>query len=512
VTRHGDHDLRGLSSGKVDFVERNRLWSDEQKSAGERLLRVMSERRIDAVRVSFADIHGILRGKTVTARAFESVLRNGIDCSSGPYFFDTGLDLVGDLFVPGAGHGIDELTGAADFVLVPDPSTFRVLPWTEGVTGWVLADEYFKSGRPVPLSARHLLKRLTGDLGARNLALVAGIEIEWYLTRVIDPVLSMDAVGGWGQPGQPPVVAPVNLGYQFNSELYGDQLDPVLHKLRTALEALEMPLRTTEHESGPGQLEFTFDPQHALEAADGVLLFRSAVKQVCARSGYHASFMCRPGLEGFDASGWHLHQSLFTDGGQNAFMSSQPEHIVSDLARSYAGGLLEHAGAASVLTTPTINGYARAAGDYILAPDRACWSVDNRGTYIRVLGEPGDPSTHLENRGGEPAANPYLYLASQLIAGLDGVDRKLDPGPLRIDPHTEDAPALPSSLSEAVVALKADTVFRERAGNELIDYLVRVKENELGRYERALAELGPTAKANSGGVSDWEQREYFRMF
>ena len=472
----------------------------------------MRERAIGAVRVSFADIHGILRGKTLTARAFESVLRNGIDCSTGPYFFDTGLDLVGDPFVPGGGHGIDELTGAADFVLVPDPTTFRVLPWTDGATGWVLADEYFKSGRPVPLSARHLLKRLIRDLSARDLALVAGIEIEWYLTRMIDPVLSVDAVGGFGRPGKPPVVAPVNIGYQFNSELYGDQLDPILYTLRTTLEALELPLRTTEHESGPGQLEFTFDPQNALEAADGVLLFRSAVKQVCARSGYHASFMCRPGLQGFDASGWHLHQSLFTDGGQNAFMSTHPEQIVSDLARGYAGGLIEHAGAASVLTTPTINGYARVAPDYALAPDRACWSVDNRGTYIRVLGEPGDPSTHLENRVGEPAANPYLYLASQLIAGLDGVDRHLDPGPLRIDPHTEEAPALPSSLSEAVAALKADRIFRELAGGVLIDHLVRIKENELGRYERALSEGSPAAQANSAGVSDWEQREYFRIF
>jgi len=222
--------------------------------------------------------------------------------------------------------------------------------------------------------------------------------------------------------------------------------------------------------------------------------------------------MCRPGLEGFDASGWHLHQSLFTRGGQNAFTSTNPEQIVSDLARSYAGGLIEHAGAASVLTTPTINGYARVGPDYALAPDRACWSVDNRGTYIRVLGEPGDPSTHFENRVGEPAANPYLYLASQLIAGLDGVDRNLDPGPLRVDPHTEDAPALPGSLRAAVDALKADRIFRERAGGVLIDYLVRVKENELGRYEHALSERGPAAKASPGGVSDWEQREYFRTF
>lgn len=502
-------DFQALSTGKVGFIEEHNLWSPEQRDAAERVLADVRDRGLETVRVAFGDVHGIVRGKSLSVRAFESAMRNGMDSSPGPFIFDTALDVVFDPFEPGGGFGLEEMIGAGDFVLVPDPLTFRVLPWAPD-TGWLLADEYFKTGAPIPFSGRLLLKRLLGELRARGLEYVAGIEVEWYLLKVLDPVLAVEAVGGFGQPGAPPEVAPVNLGYQFNIELFNDQLDDILRVLRHTLLALGMPLRTTEHESGPGQLEFTFEPLPGLDAADMMLLFRSAAKQVCWRHGYHASFMCCPGLQGFDASGWHLHQSLFTiEGGANAFMSTGPE-VVSDLARHYAGGLIEHARAASVFTVPTINGYKRLSERFSLSPDRAVWSVDNRGTFIRVLGEPGELSTHLENRVGEPAANPYLYMASQIIAGLDGIDRKLEPEPLTDDPHAHDRPALPTSLREAVDALKADALFAERAGRAMIDFVVTLKEHELARYESAIADL--PEEAHRDVVTDWEHREYFRTF
>lgn len=305
--RRATTNLGELSTGKVGFIGEHGLWTDEQKEAAERVLAEVRDKKLETVRVAFGDVHGIVRGKTLTISAFESAMRNGMDCSPGPFIFDTALEVVFDPFEPGGGFGMEEMTGAGDFVLVPDPTTFRVLPWTDGPTGWLLADEYLKSGRPMPFSGRLLLKKLLDELRTRGLEYVAGIEIEWYLTRVDDPVLTAEAVGGFGLPGAPPKVSPVNLGYQFNIEMFGDELDPILTTLRRHLLALGLPLRTTEHESGPGQLEFTFDPQPGLEAADAALLFRSATKQVCARHGYHASFMCCPGLQGFDASGWHLH-------------------------------------------------------------------------------------------------------------------------------------------------------------------------------------------------------------
>jgi len=174
-----------------------------------------------------------------------------------------------------------------------------------------------------------------------------------------------------------------------------------------------------------------------------MVLFRSAVKQIARRHGYHATFMCRPKLPNVFASGWHLHQSITARGsGENAFMAKDGGELLSEFGRCYLAGLLQHARASAVFSTPTINGYKRYRS-YSLAPDRAIWGRDNRGVMIRVLGGPEDPATRLENRIGEPAANPYLYMASQVLAGLDGIDRKLTP-PLSADtPYETKAPLLP---------------------------------------------------------------------
>lgn len=504
-------DYQELSTGKVGFIEAHGLWTSEQEDAAEWVLDQVRKGGLETVRVAFGDPHGLVRGKTLSVRAFESAMRNGVDWSPGPYFFDTGLDIVVNPFQAGGGFDVDEMTGAADFVVVPDPLTFRLLPWTDAPTGWVLGDEYFKSGAPVPFSSRQLLKRLLAELQSRQLKYVSGIEVEWYLTRVEDPGLNIGGLGSFGLPGSPPTVSAVNAGYQFNIEMFTDELDPILKTLREHLVALGLPLRTTEHESGPGQLEFTFEPISGLDGADAMLLFRNATKQVCARHGYHASFMCCPKLNGFDASGWHLHQSLFDSStGENAFMSRDDAFQVSDLARHFVGGLLKHAGAACVFTTPTVNGYKRVSERFALSPDRVVWSNDNRGTFIRVLGEPHEPSTHLENRAGEPAANPYLYMASQIAAGLEGIDHSIDPGHLTDDPHSPQEAALPRSLREAVTALKADRSFRERIGSQLVEYTVVLKENELRRYEEDLE--GSGLDKDTEEVTDWEQREYFRVY
>src|SRR4029453_19211215 len=121
---------------------------------------------------------------------------------------------------------------------------------------------------------------------------------------------------------------------------------------------------------------------------------------------------------------------------------------LSEVGQHYMAGLLAHARAAAAFSTPTINGYKRYR-PFSLAPDRAIWGRDNRGAMVRVLGGPGDPATHLENRVGEPAANPYLYVASQIVSGLDGLDRQLDPGPSADSPYEAAAELLPKSLGQA---------------------------------------------------------------
>ena len=250
----------------------------------------------------------------------------------------------------------------------------------------------------------------------------------------------------------------LNQGYQYLTESRFDQIDAALDPIRRGVEALGMPLRSLEIELGPSQCEFTFRPQLGMAAADTMSLFRAAAKQIARRNGFLISFMCRPGLPNLFSSGWHLHQSLIGKKRHvNVFAGDEREGL-STTGLHYLGGLLTHAHAAAAFTTPTINGYKRYR-PYALAPDRAIWARDNRGVMVRVLGRPGDPATHLENRVGEPAANPYLYMASQIYAGLDGIAERRDPGPSADTPYETKAPPLPKNLGEAIAALRSSEVF-----------------------------------------------------
>jgi glutamine synthetase len=219
--------------------------------------------------------------------------------------------------------------------------------------------------------------------------------------------------------------------------------------------------------------------------------------------------MCWPQLPNFFASGWHLHGSLLDESGANAFAS--PSDVLSPTGSSYVAGVLEHAKAMTLFTTPTINGYRRFR-PYSFAPDRIGWGIENRGVMLRVQGGPGDSGTHLENRLGEPAANPYLYLAADIAAGLDGIERGLSaPPPVSDDPYATDAEALPTSLQQAVDALDGDTFYRGAFGDGFIDYLLMMKRAELGRLEAALTDVAGDEARESATV-DWEMREYFEFF
>jgi glutamine synthetase len=478
----------------VTFVERHGLWSAEQKEAATRLRRIVEEQKLETIRLSFPDQHGILRGKTLVAGEALASLENGCTITTTMFAKDTAHRTVFPVFTSGGGFGMPEMEGAADVLMVADPTSFRVLPWAPA-TGWLLCDVYFADGRVVPFATRHLFQRVLDRLGQRGLDFVAGLEVEFHIFKLEDARMSPEDAG---QPGRPPEVSLLSHGYQYLTEQRYDQMAPVLDLIRRDILALNLPLRSVEVEFGPSQCEFTFKPTKGLEPADTMVLFRSAVKQIARRHGHHATFMCRPKLPNVFASGWHLHQSIVSRAnGENAFMSKEDGEALSQLGRQYLAGLLEHARASAVFATPTINGYKRYRA-YSLAPDRAIWGRDNRGVMVRMLGGANDPATRLENRIGEPAANPYLYMASQVLAGLDGIDRALEPPPPADTPYETNAPALPKSLGEALDALKADTFFREKFGSGFVDYYLHIKNAEIERFQAE--------------VSDWEHREYFEMF
>jgi glutamine synthetase len=181
--------------------------------------------------------------------------------------------------------------------------------------------------------------------------------------------------------------------------------------------------------------------------------------------------------------------------------------VLSPFGRNFLAGLLAHARAAAAFATPTVNGYKRYHGVNSMAPIQAVWARDNRGVMVRVMGDTDDPATHLENRIGEPLANPYLYMASQIHAGLDGVARKLDPGPSADSPYEVSAEPLPKTLDEALAALRKNECFRAGFGEAFVNYYVHIREAEIARFHK-------DSKDNKGSteVTDWEQREYFDLF
>ncbi|MEM8644773.1 MAG: glutamine synthetase family protein [Pseudomonadota bacterium] len=478
---------------KSSFQTRHNLWTDDQRRQAADIAERIKTEGFTSLRLAFADQHGILRGKTLIAEAAADKLGEGCALTTTLLLKDTSHRTVFPVWQSGGGLEDDKLTGAADFIMLPDPATFQELPWAPG-TCWMLCDIYYPDGTPVPFSTRRICQTALGTLAQQGFNFLTGLEVEFHVFHILDEKLEpADAT----HPGAPPEVELMAQGYQYLTETRYDELEPICEVLRSNLVAMGLPLQSMEVEFGPSQLEFTFAPQEGIATADTMMLFRSAVKQICRREGVLATFMCRPALENVFSSGWHLHQSILdAKTGANLFQASDGE-VLSEMGRQFTGGLLAHAAASSVFTTPTINGYKRYQ-PHTLAPDRISWGRDNRGSMIRVCGQPGDAACHIENRAGEPAANPYLYLTSQILSGMDGVKQKTDPGPPSDEPYSVEADKLPGSLMEAVAALKNSSFYRSSLDDEFVDYLTTIKQAECERF--------------LSRVTDWEQREYFQTF
>ena len=490
--------------GQRGFVAQHGLYDAAQQEAAAAVAAQIRELDLATVRIVVVDQHGIPRSKSLAPEVAIAAMSNGLDFSGAIYSLDTGNQVFVPAFAAGGGFGIDEFTGFPDVILVPDPATFQVLPWA-GRTGWMLCDVYFSSGQPMPLDGRGLMRRALSDLAGAGYDYLAGIEVEYYIVKLESGALAPEDAG-FTPP--PPPVSVFERGYQYLSEVRLDSVAGTLEAIRDGLTAVGLPPRSMEDEWGPGQMEFSFSPIGGLAAADAVVLFRSAVKQMCQRRGLLATFMCRPALPNFFSSGWHLHESLLSrPDGHNAFSSE--DETLSGTGRQFVAGLLEHAMPMTVFAAPTVNGYKRYR-PYSFAPDRVCWALENRGALVRVQGSPGDANSHVENRMGEPAANPYLYMAANIAAGLDGIRRELSPPPpVEADPYAAEAPMLPTSLTAAVDALEQDRFFRKAFGDTLVDYLTQMKRAELARHDAAVAENPPPEGQD---VSDWEMREYFEFY
>jgi glutamine synthetase len=491
------------------FIRKHGLWTEDQHRQALTIKGRLEKENLKLFRVAWADPHGASRAKTLTVPAFLAALESGHNINVATSTLDASGARTFASFTRGGGMGLEEMTGSPNLIIVPDPATFRVLPWEPDV-GWVLCDEYFTSGVPFHFSPRQLLRRQIARLSARKFRCMVGLEVEWYLLALADPHLTSEHVGGPGLKGRAPSTYPVEPGFSFHSETNMDLMHKPIAALADAFERLGLPLRSIENEWGPGQLECTFAPREALEAADNLVLFRTATRQLCRRMGYFATFMSRPKLKGYYSSGWHLHQSLVDAAtGNNAFMPQAEGELLSPIGFAYLGGLMQHALSSTVFANPTINGYRRFRANS-LAPDRVAWCSDHRGVMLRVLGAVNDPASRIENRIGEPSANPYLHIVSQIVAGLDGIDHKRNPGPPDTDPYATKHPMLPKSLSDALALMEREPLYRNELGPLFVDYYLQLKRTEIARYQKFAADhnIDPA----SDDTTAWEQDEYFDFF
>ena len=482
------------SLGRRNFIARTGLDTPARQAKLEAVLHQIETHELEVVRIVFVDTHGLTRARPIEARHFVQAARNGVPFTTALFAMDSANNIFQNVFAKDGGFGRETMGGAGDMFALPDLDTFRILPWARK-TGWVLSDLYLSDGARCPFDPRFIMQQAVAALGGKGVSFVGGVEVECHVFRVVD---ARTELVDCTQPSQPPAVAAIRHGYQHLSESVVDELEPVITPIREALIGLGLPLRTVESEWGPGQLEITLDPLSDVAAADAMIMLRTAVKQVARRMNLVASFMTKPGLPNVFSSGWHLHQSLaMLETGENAFTS--PDALLSDTGLHFTAGILEHVRAGTAFSNPTINGYKRLNANP-LAPKRAVWSNDNKAAMCRLVGGAGDSSTHIENRSGEPAANPYLYMATQIFAGLDGMERKLDPGsPLNDDPYSQASrQLLPSSLMDSIEALNGSEMFRTALGSDFVDHYIAMKRHEIGRF--------------LSHVTDWEHREYFEAY
>ena len=440
---------------------------------------------IHSVRVVFTDQHGLLRGKTLAATAIEAAFEHGVGVPGSLLHKDTSNTYAIDLWKPSGDAILDSLVGARNVIMRPDAATFRRLPWSDG-TAIMLSDLETNDGRPIPHSTRGICAQAIERLEARHLTFIAGLELEFHLYSVGDDGRLAHSHPGWDLLGEGAL----------------DRIEPAIEPIRQGLVAMGIPPMTIEAELGPSQIEMTFAPTAGLDVADQAMLVRTTIRHIARRTGFQASFMSRPRIDGDSfPSGWHLHQSLVASDDStrsSVFTPTDSTVLLSDLGRHYVAGLLAHAAAACLLTTPTVTGYKRYRPRAI-TPDRISWSREHRGAMLRVIGGEGDPATRVENRVGDPAANPYLLVASPILSGLDGIDNQLTPPPPTESPYEpEGGPQLPRTLGDAIEHFDTSAMFRDTLGDAVVDYLVALKRSEWNRFNAA--------------VTDWEQNEYFDLY
>ena len=427
---------------------------------------------IDTVMVALVDMQGRLMGKRFHAAHF---LENPEETHCCNYLLATDIEMN---TVQGYG-ATGWAAGYGDYVMKPDLSTLRRLPWAPG-TAFCMVDLYdHHTHELVPHAPRSVLRRQIARAEAMGYTPMMATELEFFLFAQGYKDL-FDA----GYQGLTPT-ARHNVDYALTGT-FADE--PVMRALRNGLYGAGIPVENSKGEAEAGQHEINVKYSDALDTADMHVIVKAATKEIAQAHGQSATFMAKY-RHGRAGSSSHVHQSLFRDG-QNAFHDASASHGMSDLMCSYLAGQLAHAGALTYFLAPYVNSYKRFVTG-LFAPTRAIWSVDNRTAGFRVCGE-DTRGVRLECRIGGADLNPYLACAALLAAGLDGIENGLTLEPeFAGDAYaSESAREIPKTLGAAARALDASTTLRAAMGDQVIDHYLRAAEWELEEQNRV--------------VTDWE--------
>ncbi|KRK49256.1 type I glutamate--ammonia ligase [Secundilactobacillus kimchicus] len=433
---------------------------------------IVKDENVRFIRLMFTDLFGIIKNVEIPISQLDKLLDNKM-------MFD-GSSIEG--FVR-----IEE----SDMYLYPDLSTWMIFPWgsERGKIARVICEVYKTDGTPFEGDPRNNLIRVLKDMRAAGFTdFNIGPEPEFFLFKMDEdgkPTMTLNDTGSYFD------MAPMDLGENCRREIV------------LTLEEMGFSVEAAHHEVAPGQHEIDFKYADALTAADNIQTFKLVVKTIARKFGLYATFMPKP-LAGINGSGMHINMSLFHDQG-NAFFDQDGEMQLSSDAYYFLGGLLKHARSFTAVCNPTVNSYKRLVPGYE-APVYVAWSGSNRSPLVRVPNSRG-LSTRLELRSVDPAANPYLAIATILEAGLDGLKNQIEPedsvdrniyrmdAEERSESHISN---LPDTLHNALKDLSTDPVMQKAMGPSLYRSFIEAKNMEYDAYRTQ--------------VSKWERDQYLELY
>lgn len=450
----------------------------------EQLKRMVSDEEIDTIVVCFPDMYGRLVGKRVTGRFFvDEVAEHGMHACDYLLACDMDMDPVpGYAFTSWA-------KGYGDFHPIPDFNTLRVASWQER-TAIVLCDVYYADRHVlVPFAPRSILKEQIDRAAHRGYTAFGASELELYLFKDSYETAAQKSFVN---------LEPIGRTIEDYHILQGTKEEFVVGAIRSHLERSGIPVESSKGEWGPGQQEIGLRYADLLEMADRHTLYKTAAKEIAWKAGRAVTFMAKWD-ERYAGSSCHIHASLWGDEGKTPLFAGS-ESLgplrCSPIFRHFLGGWMAHIGEVFPFYAPYPASYKRyVAGSF--APTGIAWSVDNRTAGFRIVGS--GPSLRIECRAAGADANVYLAFAATLAAGLDGIEKKIEP-PAMFDGDVyaaQDLPHVPHTLNEAIVALDGSRWARETFGAEVIDHYLHFFRTEQRKFDAA--------------VTDWERRRYFEQ-